>query len=152
MFIEKLMKQSNNYFMHSQKYNTYEISNGNIQSDLNVFGYILIVGSIQNDGVYKVINKSDGIALDEDLLDETFKGYIVQLAPPKEFIELAKKLETYDKENPVNAYKSESMPNYSYTLSDNQKWEDMFSTEISKYKKLPVPLCEMIARVKNEIQ
>ncbi|MFI3171748.1 MAG: hypothetical protein R3Y09_06690 [Clostridia bacterium] len=158
MFIEKLMKECSNYFPIWKKFETFTIKDGVILTDMTLplNSYILINMSTFNDGVYKVTS-SDGTmtSLDATMTDETFRGYIVQLAPNRMFLELSDKLEQYEKDNPVSALTSESIPNYSYsiaTVDGKQGWQYMFKSELNKFKKLPKTISEIICEVKDADQ
>ena len=120
----------------------YRISGNNIENVdfLAQNQYFRIVGSIFNDGVYKLDNKLT-------LVDETFKGAVWAMSVPPDFIEAVKEAEDYLSSHPFGIeYQSETFGGYSYTRSSNQKslsngfWylPNTISTKLNRYRRLRV--------------
>lgn len=95
--------------------------------------YIYIEGSTMNDGVYQY-------PLSE-LDDETFKGFITIINPPKAFLSLVSEIERYEAENMASPYQSESFGGYSYTRATNKNgdiagWQDVFKSKLNVWRKI----------------
>lgn len=96
--------------------------------------YFRIVGSVFNDGVYQ--NPAQGLA------DETFHGAIWALAIPPALVDLADRIEKWEKENADKApYQSESFGGYSYTVKTGvngrtYSWKDEFADDLAKWRKI----------------
>lgn len=114
------------------------IADGTISLPFALDGqYILIEGSVLNDGVYQYPLSG--------LKDETFNGRIVGLAIPSEFLKLVKDIEEYqEKRSKVpsgGVFQSESFGGYSYSLSTNSSggvasWEDTFRNRLNVWRKI----------------
>lgn len=101
------MLTCNNYFERTSEYGDYTVLNNSIATCRGIYytgQYVRIIGSLFNDGVYKITALSNGtITLDGTLQDEAFNGYIVGLAVPNDFIALSAKVEA----NGIDPYKKE---------------------------------------------
>ena len=135
--MESVMNSINNFFEVSFEEGQYSIENDAVLVTGQYYKgqFVRIVDSIFNDGVYKVIKVSEGkIKLDKELTDETFKGYIVGLAVPKNFIDIVEKINEYDKSNKGVA--SESIPNYSITYDTTYKSGiEKYAKDLRRYRK-----------------
>ena len=147
--LTELCRECKNWFEQSRYRGTFTISGGVINlSDMVADGslqngqYFRIMGSVFNDGVHQYPSS--------DLDDEVFKGTVIGMAVPKDFIALLgdinQWIETYgaDAQKP---YASESFDGYSYTIkgslsggysgSDNtEPWVATFSSRLAKWRKL----------------
>ena len=112
----------------------FKIENGSINLPfLFENQYFRIVGSVFNDGVYQ--NPAQGLA------DETFHGAIWALAIPPALVDLAERIEKWEKENPSTPYQSESFGGYSYTAKTGANgrtysWKDEFADDLAKWRKI----------------
>lgn len=140
-----IMKKVNNYFFDFKERGEYSILDNTIEVRGNyIIGqYVLIKGSILNDGVYQIRDIKDNIITLDGLLNtEVFDGYICALKVPTDFIMLCKEIEEFNKENVKTQIVSESFPgNYSYTKATNKDnapitWENVFKSELINYKKI----------------
>lgn len=107
--------------------------------------YIRIVGSVFNDGIYKIPLES-GV----NLADETFHGGIWLLAIPKEVLDLDKQIEAWQAKyggvdsQAMSPFNSESFGGYSYSKSAgasadgtaNNTWQGAFGASLSRWRKL----------------
>lgn len=155
MTIYDVMRSCNRYFAICKNYGTFTIINNtinNMTGNYIVGAYIMISGSFLNDGVYKITDyANDIITVDEVLTDEAFCGDVVKLKVPKDFVELSTEIIAYVDANQgaiASTVKSESIPNYSYTLKDDVTYKAIFSDRLSTFRTLNnpdwlegVPLC-----------
>ena len=127
-------KHIKNFFPVERKEGLYSIVGGSIDLPLLNGQYFLIEGSILNDGVYQYPANN--------LMDETFKGEIVGMAVPKEFLKLVEEIEKYEeKASKSEGYISESFGGYSYTKATDARgnaasWQSAFSTRLNAWRKL----------------
>ena len=138
--ISDLMALTNNYFEKFYVNGEFVIENKKIilPSRFVKGQYIRIIGSLLNDGVYKIEEKdSENYATLSSLLDETFTGYIVGLAVPQSFQELAKQVDDWNKANASRrGLASESSLNGYYSWSANAKdVGEAFANEIAMFSK-----------------
>ena len=153
--MERLMQYCNNYFERTSEYGKYTVSRtGNaieaVRGRYCAGQYIRIMDSFFNDGVYKIKQvKGNMLILDKQLSDEVFNGYVVGLAVPSLFIDLAQKVNAYDTKASKHAgVASESIPNYSVTFdSRNKSGVDYYSVAVANYKKPPMPRFYFLKRV-----
>lgn len=142
--MELIMNYLNNYFYRFKERGFYIIKDNKIaiKGKYVIGQYVLIKGSILNDGVYKVLDYSNNALTLENLTDEEFEGYVCSLAVPKSFEKICEQIEEFnDKKNVNSLYISESKGDYSYTRATGKdgmpiKWEDAFSKSLSPYKKI----------------
>jgi hypothetical protein len=123
----------NNFFERTAEVDDYEIATNKIvvKGDYKVGQYIRIMGSLLNDGVYKIkAIVGDTIELTETMVDEEFYGYIVGLAVPSQFITLAAKVEAYSHAG----VSSESIPNYSVSFNAKNGVE-AYRSDLQAYMK-----------------
>lgn len=112
----------------------YTISEGTISLHFVEEGqYIRIEGSTMNDGVYQYPVS--------DLTDETFRGFITVLAPPKDFLKLVKDIEEYQANYKESPYQSESFGGYSYSKASGGNgsmvsWHDVFRSRLNVWRKI----------------
>jgi hypothetical protein len=137
------MEQCNNYFVHAMARQDYIIQDNKIYLTEKIQNgqYILIRGSVFNNGVYKIRAVGKDFVAVDDLVDETFYGVIYSLAIPKQFLDLTNRIESFDKQNKVTNTSSESFGNYSYSkVTDGagnvQTWQGIFKQELIKYKQI----------------
>lgn len=142
--LTELCQELKNWFVKSENdkhIGIITIENGSISSPsiiLNDKQYYRVIGSLYNDGVHQYNNEED------TLIDEEFDGAIWLMYVPNQIIELDEKISKWNTENQkiqLNPYKSESFGGYSYTLksgknSDTISWQDIFSSELNKWRKI----------------
>lgn len=133
----EIMRHIRNFFPVADGFHdgTYTISGGVIDLPFAIDGeYVLIEGSLLNDGVYRYPI--------EGLTDETFEGTITELAPPREFLTLAIEIEDYQREyGKASPYQSESFGGYSYSKASGANgagisWQDSFRTRLNAWRKV----------------
>ena len=138
MSLYKTMTKCNNFFAISCEKGNFTIDGQKIQVNKNYVSgqYIRIIGSILNDGVYKITLANNGyITLNENINDESFNGYIVGLAVPQDFIDLSNKIDEFDKNKKVGVA-SESIPNYSVSFDTSVKSGfDYYKKDLASYNK-----------------
>ena len=124
-----LCQQVNNWFEDAKEIGTFEVSGGQINTRLEGYKYIRIIGSNENDGIYQTPVSG--------LTDEKFEGAVWGLKIPKPFLELAEKVEAWITANGDSVqYKSESFAGYSYTRNDGAlTWQGAFKSELGAWRK-----------------
>lgn len=107
--------------------------------------YIRIIGSVFNDGIYK-IPLEEGV----NLTDETFHGGIWLLAIPKDVLDLATEIAAWQAKyggvdsQAMSPFNSESFGGYSYSKSSGANadgsnsgtWQSAFSARLSRWRKI----------------
>lgn len=106
--------------------------------------YLMIKGSVLNDGVYKVENvtsSSPCTVLLTDTQDETFNGTVYFLAVPSDFLELIEEIKKFNEGTQETVSNggivSENYANYSYTLGTNKNggvitWQDQYHDKLMR--------------------
>lgn len=109
--------------------------------------YFRIIGSLFNDGVHKYLDSED------QLVDETFSGYIWAMAVPPAVVALCQDIEAWQEKYGsldgalMSPYSSESFMGYSYTKSSvygsrssgsstSVTWKDMFASRMNPWRKI----------------
>lgn len=144
--MEAILKEVNNYFYKTVEYSKFEIRNNKIKVKGNYFPnqFIKVENSIMNDGIYKIISFENQEIEIENTIDEEFEGAIYGLAIPKDFIELIKEIEEYQKMNPIsksNVISESYLNGYSYTMATNSNgqisgWQDVFKSKLDTYRRI----------------
>nr|DAE24929.1 MAG TPA: hypothetical protein [Siphoviridae sp. ctljn1] len=136
----EIMKRINNFFIVKSFKGTWAIEGGKIALPfVQTNQYILIQGSIFNDGVYKY---TDDLVLE----NETFDGVISGLAVPKSFLALADEIMEWQSKNKdiiTSPYSSETFDGYSYSMASgnsvengSKSWYKAFSDRLAMYRKV----------------
>lgn len=136
----EIMKRINNFFIVKSFKGTWAIEGGKIALPfVQTNQYILIQGSIFNDGVYKY---TDDLVLE----NETFDGVISGLAVPKSFLALADEIMEWQNKNKdiiTSPYSSETFDGYSYSMASgnsdengSKSWYKAFSDRLAMYRKV----------------
>lgn len=169
--ITLIMQECRNYYTHTDRHGkqavhrgTYTLADGTLKvAPLPLVGaFVRIVGSILNDGVYQVQGiTGEGIKV-AGTVDETFTGAICYLSPPPDFVDLARRVDEFNKNlDAINAHRaesgqlplgmleSESFEGYSYKLSSNKggggdaarksnaiKWQNEFADELGRHRRM----------------
>lgn len=132
--LEEVMVHIKNFFpTELSEEAEYTITEGTISLQFVSNGqYIRIEGSTMNDGVYKYPVTG--------LTNETFKGVITVLAPPKSFLDLVDEISTYNATYKATPYQSESFGGYSYSKtsvgSGSGSWCDAFRSRLNVWRKI----------------
>ena len=109
--------------------------------------YFRIIGSLFNDGVHKYLDSED------QLVDETFSGYIWAMAVPPAVIALCDDIEDWQAKYGgidsalMSPFSSESFGGYSYSkgsrsganssgLASVTSWEQMFASRLNAWRKI----------------
>ena len=138
--LSELCAELRNYFVAGIHGGRYTINGGEIAplDFLQQGQYFRIVGSIFNDGVYKFGDELE-------LTDEVFDGAIWSMAVPKDFVDLAKEIEEYNKseQGKPSAFTSESFGGYSYSKATDSNgvpvtWKAVFASRLNKYRRISV--------------
>ena len=125
----EIMRSIRNFFPREYYGGHFKIEGGGISLPHVLDGqYILIEGSAYNDGVYQYPTG--------DLRDEEFVGDITVLAPPAEFLALAKEIEEYQSKSVASAFTSESFGGYSYSRNAGAGWQDAFRSRLNAWRKI----------------
>lgn len=141
--MEKILKYLNNYFFRFKEVGKFEITDNKITGLKGRYlngQYLLIEGSILNDGVVKVESVvGDEITL-EKTFNEEFKGVIYSLAIPQALINLVDEINTWKADNKKTDIISESFEGYSYSRANSNgqvaTWKDVFREELKGYRKV----------------
>lgn len=128
----------NNHFENMFEHGVYEFKDGSVKVRGNYFqnGYVRILGTGRNDGVYKVENFADGILSIAELKEEKAECYIVRLAIPSAFLNLFKQIQNWQ-DSQAKGIASESIQGYysvSYRSSDGFLTE--FKSQLAPYRKI----------------
>lgn len=146
--LEQVCAHIHNYFTHDRYGNpfgrqcgTITITDGAIDETTLVSGsYFVVLGSRFNDGVHQY-----GV---DDLTDETFTGEVLEMRPPRAFLQLVDEITDWlDKYgDAVNSpYQSEDVIGvYSYTkmtagrtIGENlATWQTTFGTRLNQWRKI----------------
>lgn len=135
--IEEVMRYCRNFFPEKSISGTFVIEGGDFTKDLPFMAgqYILIEGSVFNDGVHRY-----GM---EGYADETFSGVLTGLKPPNAFLSMVDEINDYSSkyEATTSPYTSESFGGYSYTKATNSKgesvtWKDAFRGRLNEWRKI----------------
>lgn len=141
--LQQIMSECNNYFAIKREARTFKIEDNKLYLDSKcVKGqYVLIQGSVMNDGVYKVLEVGENYIVLNGLTDEAFNGYLYLLAIPRSFQQLAIEIEEFSLKNKSTVIVSESFGNYSKSVATDkdgnvQSWQGVFKKQLNKYKKI----------------
>lgn len=133
--LEQVMRHVHNFFPTSKKAEgEFIIKDGTISLPfVSDDMYILIEGSVLNDGVYKYPVSG--------LHDEEFDGRITLLCPPLAFLDIVAQIETYVATAQPSAFQSESFGGYSYSRATNAggglaDWQDVYRERLNAWRKI----------------
>lgn len=141
--MEELMNYCNNYFAIYGESGEHTLTENSVKINLKAYTgmFLLIRGSLYNDGLYEIIDTSSEHLRVESFISETFEGSVYLCKPPKAFIELSKKIDEYKANEKKDNITHETLGNYSYTKATNSKgavlsWKDVFEEDLKIYKRL----------------
>lgn len=125
--MERILKYINNYYAKTKELGIITIKDNKIELKGTYIPnqYILVRGSILNDGLYKINTLEDKMIAVTGAINEVFEGVIYALAIPKEIIEMQTELKELESKYEPSVYQSESFGNYSYSLATNKQGETM---------------------------
>ena len=121
--MEELMNYCNNYFAIYGESGEHVLTENSVKINLKAYTgmFLLIRGSLYNDGLYKIIDTSGEHLRVDSFIPEMFEGSIYICKPPKAFIELSKKINEYKANEKKDNITHETLGNYSYTKATNSK-------------------------------
>lgn len=135
--VGRLMTYTNNYFERFAYVGKFTFKDGKLiladTSKFKVGQYIRIMDSLLNDGIYKIKEIGGGtISTDISFIDEEFNGYVVGLAVPKNFVDLAEKI---GKRACKDGLSSESIQGFYSVSYGGKNAMEQYSNEINIYAK-----------------
>lgn len=137
--MERILKYINNYFAKTKEKGEFVINDNKIKMNGKYITgqYVLITGSIFNDGLHKIKSVEDGTITLEQAENEEFKGTIYGLIIPKMILDLEQELRQLEKKYVSSIYNSESFGNYSYSLATNKEGQLMTAFDVIAEKLRP---------------
>lgn len=143
--MEKVLLYIKNYFARTKEKGTFIIAEeGKIKLKGKYFKgqYILVKGSIMNDGVYIISEVLGNEYNVPGLSIEEFEGYVFGLAVPKDIINAYKKLlELEETRKGLGIYESEKFNDYTYTMAKGQDGQvktafDTIKPSLAPYRRI----------------
>lgn len=150
-----VMQKVNNYFYKFKEVGRFSIVQGSIKVKGKYYKgqFVRVLGSILNDGVYKIYSVIDdrivlestqevvGTEFIKTIEGEEFDGVIASLAVPVEFENLVTRIKEFNKNRKESDLVSESFGSYSYSKATNKDgtqitWEDQFKSDLRIYRKI----------------
>ena len=144
--IVEVMIACNNYFLREAYFSENliisenGIENGFDEDEVKVGDYILISRYSMFKEVYKVTEvTAASITFEEVVENFDGAGYVCKCAISPPFLQLCEDIESYQSTHKKDGLASESIPNYSYTRSEDglKGWQSVFASELGSFKKLP---------------
>jgi len=134
-----VMREVRNFFEYTAEIGEFEIVNSiiTLTDDYLLGQYILITGSILNDGLYLL---HDDLYTLDVVIDEKFTGIVYGLRVPRDFVDLSNEIIEFNKKAGINSdLVSESFGTYSYrvaTTSDGMRagWIDVFADRLREFR------------------
>lgn len=148
--ISQVMNYCKNHFWRSRERQLYTFVSDGIVGDFNetylVGQYIHVVGSMLNDGVYKITAVSDAkLTLDATLTAESTTDVYTTIygcAVPSAFLSVVDDIETWVTANAgKEGLASETIDSYSYSFASDAKgvhnnWQTAFASRLTPFKKI----------------
>lgn len=141
--MEEVLRYLNNYFFKFKEVGNFTIQNNKIIGLKGKYikgQYLLIEGSVLNDGVVKVETVVGNEITLEKSFNEEFKGVIYSLAIPQAVISLVDEINLWKADNKKTDIISESFEGYSYSRANSNgqvaTWKDVFKEELRGYRKV----------------
>jgi len=137
--IDQVMNEINNHFPRTLDAGKYTINGdtltGALVANYQAGQYVYIIGSILNDGVYKITEVAPGeITLDTTLADEVGEFAVWGLAIPNAFLKIVEDIEAYQAKGPSDGVASESIGRYSVSYKNGGGWRDIFKGRLDVYR------------------
>ena len=141
--LTELLGELHNWFDRARYPGTFTVENGRIALPFLREGqYYRILGSIFSDGVHRY-----GHEAEDELTDEVFTGSVWALAVPKEVVDLASQIRSWQEsygETTLSPVTGESLTvnGYSYTAAtsgaarEKMTWRDAFAGPMRRWKKV----------------
>jgi len=141
--IEQILQEIRNYYIVDGGWASKVDADGLIVNDAGIYmpgAYVWVVGSVINDGVYKVIgiegNKLtvDG-SLQAEMIERRYRVYLLGI--PKAVLDLAEEIMAYNDKN-ASGVKSESLGDYSVSYggsAEDGSWVSVFKKRLAPYRK-----------------
>lgn len=135
----ELMRECHNFFDISEEQGNFTIQDSiiNINKNYLIGQYILVTGSILNDGVYLLNDKLYTLV---NSVDEEFNGIVYGLRIPKDFIKLSEEIEKFIADNPTTNITRESFGNYSSSKAQGKNgiitWQEQFASRLNPYRRM----------------
>lgn len=141
--MEEILRYLNNYFFRFKATGKFEIRGNKIiglKGEYFKGQYLLIEGSLLNDGVVEVLDCSNNEITIEKPYNEKFEGVIYSLAVPTQLRELKDKIEEFKLKNKNSDKVSENFEGYSYTKAavngEIATWKDVFKEELRPFRQM----------------
>lgn len=141
--MEEILRYLNNYFFRFKATGKFEIRGNKIiglKGEYFKGQYLLIEGSLLNDGAVEVLDCSNNEITIEKPYNEKFEGVIYSLAVPTQLRELKDKIEEFKLKNKNSDKVSESFEGYSYTKAavngEIATWKDVFKEELRPFRQM----------------
>ena len=141
--LTELLGELRNFFDYARYPGAFSVENGSITLPFLREGqYYRIVGSVFNDGVHRY-----GHEAENELTDEDFEGAVWALAVPREVVELAERIASWQERygeasaSPVTG-ESLTVNGYSYTAAGEKSsgakitWRDAYGAPLRRWKKV----------------
>lgn len=137
--LEPVLREIRNYYFAEKPVEALGVTEGVVLADTDVFEegqYVYIYKHQTLTGVYKLASIDEAGLRIDDLpdTDKAFKVY--PLAIPKDLLDLASKIEQFNKDNP-NGVSSESLGDYSVSYSAKDgvaSWQAAFNSQLASYR------------------
>lgn len=141
--MEEVLRYLNNYFFRFKETGKFTIKDNKITGLKGNYlnsQYLLIEGSVFNDGVIEVVSSINGEITLEKPFNEEFEGIVYSLAIPQTIINLVEEINAWKRDNKKTDIITESFEGYSYTRANSNgqiiTWKDIFKEELRGYRKI----------------
>ena len=139
-----VMREVRNFFESTSETGEYTITDSKItlKGGYVPGQYILIFGSVLNDGIYKL---SDTVYTLGGAHDETFKGTIYGLRVPSDFVAICNEVAEFNDTNKPSNVVSENFGSYSYTKASEAQsgvvvgvatWQSSFRRKLNPFRRM----------------
>jgi len=137
----KLMKECNRFYIYTKESNDFTIMENeiNVTNKYLINQYIILQGSILNNGIYKIIaSENNKITVTPTMQNEHFSGELYGLNIAPSFLELSNKIDEYQTKNKQTNLRSESFGGYSVSWATGKNgavagWKDVFKDDIKDF-------------------
>lgn len=155
--IEQVLRSLNDFFIRTVVAGSKVETDGITVSDGTKFvagQYILVIGSVLNNGVLKVKTVTGNkIATDETLYPETNAIRVCGMAVPRGLLDIITEITEYNAANP-RGISQESLGDYSVTYSsgasgggsNDLSWYGIFKSRLAAYKKVYLTIPSILPR------
>lgn len=105
--------------------------------------FLLITGSLRNDGIYKIATAENGVCSLEGVCeDEVWSGTVYTLRFPPDFLALCGEIQAFqEREGNSNIVSESVLGVHSYSAATDskggrQKWQDVFRKELAPFRRM----------------